>query len=54
MMAHVECGDSDRISGGYQSGGRSGGIEEDEGEHSVEQVTKTGTIFFILYRQALS
>ncbi len=49
MMSLIEGGDTDGITSGDESSGSDGLIEQDEGEHSVEERTEFRAMFTVLY-----
>lgn len=48
VPAHVESGDTDRVTGGDQSRRGSGLVNKDKGEHAVEHVAETSVVLPVL------
>lgn len=52
VPAHIESGDTDRITGSDQSRRRDGLVNEDKGEHPVKHVAETGVVLLVLYKKS--
>lgn len=48
VPAHVESGDTDRVTGGDQSRRGSGLVNKDKGEHAVKHVAETSVVLPVL------
>ena len=48
VVAHVEGGDTDRVTGGDESGRSDRGIKKDKREHSVEHVAEASSVLLVL------
>ena len=52
VVAHVQGGNTDRITSGNDSGRGDGSVEQDEREHSIEHSAEVGSVLLVLEMSA--
>lgn len=52
VPAHVESGDTDRVTSSDQSRRGDGLVNEDKGEHAIKHVADTGAVLLVLYKKS--